>query len=154
MKHYIKQKLFLPDRSFFHEIFKHVKQDCLCSRSHGMIYLPLQGQVTPGSGNGGATNTPPSGNYPGSGSSPQPGVPPPSLAPSGPTPGSGNNGARHTPSQAIIRVQVPRRNRVFHRHRMPFGTTPGSGNNGASIPRRMVSRPDLAPLPIPQIRVC
>ena len=73
-----------------------------------LLFLPLQGQVTPGSGNGGATNTPPSGNYPGSGSSPQPGVPPPPLAPSGPTPGSGQGGATNTP---------------------PSGVTPGTGTS-------------------------
>ena len=74
----------------------------------GLISLPLQGQVTSGSGNNGAASTPPSGNYPGSGSSPQPGVPPPPLAPSGPTPGSGQGGATNTP---------------------PSGVTPGSGTS-------------------------
>jgi len=91
------------------KLFKYVRAGLpMLALAWGLIYLPVQGQVTPGSGNGGATNTPPSGNYPGSGSSPQPGVPPPSHAPSGPTPGSGNNGARHTP---------------------PDGVTPGSGTS-------------------------
>jgi hypothetical protein len=64
------------------------------------------GQQSPSAGNSGAPSTPPSGNYPGSGSSPQPGVVPPPIAPSGPTPGAGNGGVTNTP---------------------PSGVTPGSG---------------------------
>ena len=64
------------------------------------------GQQSPSAGNAGTPYSPPSGNYPGSGSSPQPGVPPAAFAPSGPTPGSGNGGVTNTP---------------------PSGVTPGSG---------------------------
>lgn len=116
------------------KFFKHAKAGLpLLMFTWGLIFLPLQGQVTPGSGNSGATNTPPSGNYPGSGSSPQPGVPPPPLAPSGPTPGSGQSGATHTPpsgnypgSGSSPQPGVPPPPLA------PSGPTPGSGQGGAT----------------------
>jgi len=187
--------LFLPDRSFFHETFQARQGRTAYARARMGTDLsavagpgdtgfwkrwrdqyPASGNYpgtgsspqpgvpppalapsgpSPGSGNNGARHTPISGNYPGSGSSPQPGVPPPALVPSGPSPGSGNNGARHTPISGNYPVQVPRRNRVFHHPRLSLqGHRRAPETMVLGIPRQMVSRPDLAPLPIPRIRAC
>jgi hypothetical protein len=72
----------------------------------GLCALPLCAQVTLDP-NSGATNTPPSGNYPGSGSSPQAGKPAPSQAP----PAANAGGVKSTPHNGI---------------------TPGSGAGGAT----------------------
>jgi len=73
-----------------------------------MVVLALSSlayaQSSPGAASAGATNSPPNGNYPGSGSSITNSTPP--GAP--PTPGSGNQGARRTP---------------------PDGVTPGTGTS-------------------------
>ena len=90
---------------------------CLMVIALALAQLSGYGQVvapnSPAAGGSGAPSTPPSGNYPGTGSSPQPGVVPPALAPSGPTPGSGMGGVTNTP---------------------PSGVTPGSGASPTSPP--------------------
>jgi len=64
---------------------------------------PIPGPNSPSAENSGAVATPPSGNYPGTGSGIQTGVIPAPFAPSGPTPGSGNTGVGRTPPSGITR---------------------------------------------------
>ncbi len=91
------------------KISKYLKTTtCLIILAWCTISASSYGQTSPAAGSAGAPSTPPSGNYPGTGSSPQPGVVPPPLAPSGPTPGSGMSGTTNTP---------------------PSGVTPGTGTS-------------------------
>ena len=58
-----------------------------------MTWIPAHGQQTPGSASAGTTNSGPTGNYPGSGSSIT-NIP---TAPPGTTPGQASSGAARTP---------------------------------------------------------